>query len=970
MKKRILAMLLTVCMLVLAVPVFALPAAAATPAYTTKWTDNIPEDSAFTTHAGAVEWINGWSFVGYNRWQTPGEAIPQANFSGLWVAPPEGTGSVWDGVVTHGGYYTGVNVRNSNKDDFGSIGSIVAASRSCDQSVNSKGGTAGIRYTAESTGIIDIYFEKLGNDATNTAGNFTYYLYIDGQKVQTWTLTKVAGEENWVYSTKTLVAGDVSIRKGQHIEFLCDTENLGYDGAPGNSGNCLFPVIEYSFVDVEADAGTYTTSYNDTTNTPKHNGSNGVSYFGNWAVKTTRNNVGTYNYSDLIDINWAGTSGNYANLATSGGEAFLTWGNTNGNYHGKLGTFGATQTQAVVLRYSSEKSGTADIYFDLLGNVAAKASGTFTYTVYVNGTKVWPLNGETNTVVCANNGTHVLYNEPTLAVPAISLNAGDRVDFVCEATGVGNSGVNELWGAGGNAMFPTIKFTSINNNVKTFNSDTNVPVINEDKTVTFNGGFIPVAYEKGENGFDFTDPSAALLMDTQTSLWGAGNGIAPAAPHLAWANKAHMVIKAFNANYFNQVGQICVTGKMAGGLRYVAEETGTVDIDFAMLGVTAPLSGGIKKMDYFVYVNGVKVWETDGATWTESTKANLEVANGIDLEYGDIVDFIVTGDVGDADPWGGAGNILFPLISWTKIIPKPVTSVNVVMNSHFALNAKVEIPVGVLTEVDTVGFLVNGEEVALTETGLGTYAANNILKAYVQDLATEKVTIQAYYKTTSGKTIKGAEITTNIIDVIRAYSNSTDEAVKALAVAALNYISEAQMYFDPNLTADELANAVLSEEDQLDYRDLDYNKYDDTVIVENENATVEFAGISMILNSATSLKFYIELPEDADVEDYYLVAMDPVTMQVTSAGVMAVNLKYTEDGKAVAYFGSTFENMDRLYAFAVVDADGELASDILVYSPLAYAANMANDLEVGYVCSALIALNDAIDAYTGAVATR
>ncbi len=979
MKKRILAMLLTVCMLVLAVPVFALPAAAEEPVYTTTWTDNIPDVSAFTPNATSVAWVGNWSFVSYNRWQTPGVDVPQGQNGALWVGPLSDTGS-WGGFVSHGGKYTGMNYGNNDKENRGSIGSILAASRTCDETVNNQGGTAGIRYTSEKAGVANIYFNKLGNDATNVEGNFTYYLYINGEKVQEWNLTKVAGEETWIYDTKTLVAENVTLRLGTVIEFLCDTDILGADNAIGRGGNCLFPTIEFTATD-----DTFSTSYGNGSNLPTQAGGTPV-YSGNWTAMTTRTGNGLYDYNNLININWAGTSGNYNGVATSGGEAFISWNATNTNYHGAIGTVGATNTQAAVIRYTSEKSGVADIYFDKLGNIAWRAGDNtptnFTYSVYLNGTQIWPANGETNTVYCEYKTTgvaaqHILINEKTLAVGGIALNKGDKIDFVCEADGE-FAGVNELWGAGGNAMFSTIEFTTINNNAKLFDSSSNVPVINEDKTVSFSGNFFPIGYEKGENGFDYTDPDAALIMDTQTALWGAGNGIAPAAPHLAWANKAHMVLKAFNGNYFNMVGQICVTGLMAGGIRYVAEETGTVDIDFSMLGVTAPLSGGIKKMDYFVYVNGEKIWESDGATWTTSTQSNVEVANGIDLEYGDVVDFIVQGDVGDADPWGGSGNVVFPLVTWTKIIPKPVVSANVAMNSHFALNAKVEIPVGVVSEVDTVGFLVNGEEVDMLQTGVNTFVINNILKAYVQDLASDEVTIQAYYTTLEGRTIMGAEITTNIIEVIQAYVGGADEAASDLAKATLNYISEAQMYFDPNLSADELANAILTEEDTLDPSMVDINRYDSTLYIENPDATVEFGGVSMILNSALSLKLYMNLPEGANIEDYALVAMDPVSLMaglpgvngMLPAGVMINPLKYTEDGAAIAYFGSTFENMDRLYAFVVINADGEIVSDVLAYSPLAYAANMANDLEVGYVCTALIALNDAIDAYTGAVATR
>lgn len=984
MKKRILAMLLTVCMLVLAVPVFVIPTTAAEePAYTTSWTDNIPEASAFVQNATSVEWVGNWNFVAYNRWQTPGVDVPQGQNGNLWVGPAADTG--WAGFVTLGGKYLGMNWGNADKDNHGSIGSILPGSRTCDESVNSQGGTAGIRYTAEKAGVLNIYFDKLGNDATNVEGNFTYYLYVNGEKVQTWTLAKTAGEEAWIYTAKTLIAEDITVRKGTVIEFLCDTDIPGTNDAYNRGGNCLFPTIEYT----ETEDG-YETKFNSSTNVPTwENGA--VVFHGNWSYwqyqKENNNGAGYYNtdwrYKVVTQQSSVPVAGYIASQWFSGAwGAGMQISNSHANQAPALGSMSVSSALSSVLRYTAEKSGNIDILIDQIGVMSGHADfshNNVRFGIFVNGTMVWPVAGGTLREVPALSAK-MLYNIE--AVNGLYVSQGDRIEFIVEGY---KQNLNNSWGGAGNIFFPTITFKGLGENVKSFDSATNLPVINEDKTIDFNGNFYGVGYLKGENGFDYTDPTKAILMDqVNSALWTAGdgrNGIAAKPADLGWSSAASMVINNFNGNYFNQKGQICVTGKMAGAVRYVAEETGIVKLDFAMLGNTAPLSAGIKKFDYFVYVNGEKVWETDGATWTTSTKSNIAIADAIELNYGDVVDFIVEGEVGDTDLWGGAGNVICPVITWTKIIPKPTTLVNVAMNSSFALNAKVEIPVSVLADVDEVGFLVNGEEVEMLQTDINKYVINNILKAYVQDLASDEVTIQAYYTTISGKTIYGTEITTNIIDVIQAYVNGADKAASDLAKATLNYIAEAQLYFDPTLSADDLANAILADEDMLDFEALDFNRYDDTVIVENEDATVEFGGVSMILNSATALKFYFELPEGADIEDYAFVAMDPVTMSSAAnpialptyvpAGAMIAPLKYTENGSAIAYFGSTFENMDRLYAFAVVDmANGEVVSDLLVYSPLAYAATMAEDLEVGYVCASLIALNDAIDVYTGAVATR
>lgn len=1009
MKKRILALLLTVCMLVLSVPMFVLPAAAEEePVYSTSFPsdDTMPKPEAFTPNGTSVEWPGAWSFVSYNRWQTPGKDNPQGQNGMYWTGPLNNE-SAWGGFMSHSGKYTAINYGNTDKANRGSIGSILAASRTCDENikndagkvVGSGGGTAGIRYTAEKTGVLNIYFDKLGNDAENVEGKFYYYLYVGGEKVKEWTLEKAAGAEQWIYSEKTLVAEDVNVRAGQVIEFLCDTELLPADNALGRGGNCLFPTIEYT-----STADRFSTSYSDKSNTPTHEGDKPV-YSGNWTALSTRKDNGTYDYKNLINIDWAGTSGNYANLATSGGNAFLSWGQTNVNYHAKVGTVGANASQAAVIRYTSEKAGVADIYFDLLGNVSNNGGQnggegwglnpngtTFTYTVYLNGIKIWPADDSTvNSVNCKQNGSKIIYSQQTLAVSGVTLNVGDKIDFVCESDYLADVGTDFLWGSGGNAMFSTIEFTKVNDNVVAFNELTNVPVINEDTTVTFNGGFYGVGYENvgtddsGKPIFDYSDPEAALVMDTQTALWGAGNGIAPKAPHLAWANKAHMVLKAFNGNYFNQVGQICSTGTMSGALRYVAQETGTVNIDFGTIGNTAPLSAGISKMTFYVYVNGDEIWSSaDTLVWEEGKKNqiknNVAVATGVDLKFGDVIDFIVEADVAAGGLWDGAGNVIQPNISWTKIVPKATTSVNLALGTNFALNAKVEVPLGVLTNIKTddagklaVGLLVNDEDVDLTQTGDTTFAAYNVLKAYAQDLAKDTVTLQPYYVTVDGETILGVPSTANILDVLQAYAGAEDKATKDLATATLNYVAEAQSYFDPSLSADQLANAILGDKD-MSYRDMAVSESGSAIVIKNKRAKASFAGVSMVLNNAVALKLHIALPEGADIKDYKLEVVELATQDAINnnkfdkgTATAKIQLKNIDvEGNAVAYVGTTFENMDKVYQFRVLDAKGKVVSDTVAYSPLAYATRMANDIEVGYVCKALIALDAAIDAYAAA----
>ena len=299
---------------------------------------------------------------------------------------------------------------------------------------------------------------------------------------------------------------------------------------------------------------------------------------------------------------------------------------------------------------------------------------------------------------------------------------------------------------------------------------------------------------------------------------------------------------------------------------------------------------------------------------------------------------------------------------------------NLALATNFALNAKVDLPINVLSSVAKVGLLVNDEEVALTKTGDATYAIYNVLKAYAQDLGSAEVTLQPYYVTTDGLTIWGTKSKANLLAVLQTYVDSADKATSDLAKATLNYVAEAQKYFDPTLTADQLANAILGNKD-MSYRDMIVTSNGNSaIVVDNKKATVSFSGVSMILNNAIALKLHIELPAGADIEDYKLEVVELATQDKINnnkfdkgAATATIQLKNTdEEGNAVAYVGTTFENMDKVYQFRVLDAKGNVVSDTVAYSPLAYATRMANDIEVGYVCKALIALDDAITAYVAA----
>lgn len=865
--------------------------------------------------------------------------------------------------------------------------------------------SAGVRYTITEAGYINIKLDQVGN--LSTAGdkiglqNFRYGVFHNG--VMIWpvaggTLSETdALTENKV---NVLVATDLKVKEGDVLDFICEAQVEAHQWT--GSANVIFPTIAYTVLGLNV---AHTSSFNNVVNMPIVSDTV-VSGKGGWMPMAYTKVNGYADPSKASPMNTLMHSAVIAGKAIAAasdwpGGTIVGWRNkasividntgANGNFFNTRGQINVTTEQSGGMRYTAEKTGKVDIIIDKLINTALSSGESagieaFRYGIFHNGTMIWPVAGGTLSETVPLTAAGLANVEAVIDLDVV---IGDAIDFIIEAQGVdGSESINNYSGAG-HVFFATINYSYVNPNVAIFNGSTNLPKFDADGKVVYSGNFFPMSYVKGDDGFDYSNEDLIIPMDGRSPIMPTSSPYgAVSSVDLRWGGTARslMVLESFNVNFFKDIGQINVTGKMSGGIRYVTEETGTLRIDLSRVGNTAPKAAGLDKFSYFVYVNGEKVWGMTGSEIKAAlggaatgTLTNVPVAADIDVVLGDTIDFIVEGaTIGEADPWQGAGNIMFPIITYTKVIPKPTTSANVALGSNFALNVKVNLPEEALETMADFGLLVNGEEFPLIKESDTLYSAHNVLKAYVQDLESDTVTFQPYYITDEGMTIWGNEVTTNIVDVLQAYYNGEDEDVKNIAIATLNYVAEAQRYFDPLLGEDDLANAILAE-DERDLGDFDVVAPSETVIIANPNgATVDFTGVSMILNNALALKFHIALPEDADIEEYALAAIDPMTLMAgldaiagIPAGAMVNPLKYTEeDGDAVAYFGTTFENMDRMYAFLVINAEGEVVSDIVLYNPLTYATTMVGDIEVGFVCKSLIALNEAIDVYTGAIANR
>ena len=859
-----------------------------------------------------------------------------------------------------------------------------------DQIAVSMKAAAAVRYTAEKSGVVDINIDRLANISTQSNGTFVYSVMVNG--VSKWSTT--------VTMSNGVVKGDIlvdttpdelkglTVEEGDFIEFTIWASSLNGDKTCWQgSGSVFWGTVNYSEI-------TYEYAYTSSFNADKYpvNGTYPTSAWGVYQYPATTDSV-TFGGvgAELVNQNSWAAGNDLIVCGPNAGDSSLTWhqrvhfslkpaGNSFAAYN-YADSIAVSPLRAAAVRYTAEKTGTVDINIDRLANVSTQSDGTFKYSVVINGVEKW------STTVTTTNGTitgNIVAGVTPNELKGIELKTGDLVEFTIWATALG--GDHTTWQGSGNVFQATVKFRDAKDlPLATFNGNTNMPKFDANGNVVYSGNFYPVSFVKGDNGYDYS--GEALLMDGRSPIMPTSNPLgAVSSVDLRWGGTARslLVLEGFNVNFFKTPGQINVTGKMAGAIRYVVEETGTLDIKLSRFGNDAPKAAGLAKFEYVVCVNGEEIWRVKGADLakefdaTTGLKFNEVVATDVNVRLGDTIDFIVEGDVGEADPWQGAGNYMWPTIAYSNVIPKATTSANVALGSNFALNVKVNLPEAALETMADFGLLVNGEKFPLIKESDTLYSAHNVLKAYVQDLESDTVTFQPYYITDEGVTIWGNKVTTNIIDVLQAYYNGEDEDVKNIAIATLNYVAEAQRYFDPLLGEDDLANAILAE-DERDLSDFNVVAPSETVIITNpDGATVDFTGVSMILNNALALKFHIALPEDADIEEYALAAIDPMTLMAgldatagIPAGAMVNPLKYTEeDGDAVAYFGTTFENMDRMYAFLVINAEGEVVSDIVLYNPLTYATTMVGDIEVGFVCKSLIALNEAIDVYTGAIANR
>lgn len=922
MNKRLLSLLLVLCMVLVSVPVLALPMSAAGNEtaiykYTSSYTDNL------VTASGAAPVFHGnWSVVAY----TPGDYTnPAAATAVSWV----GASGNYNGLATTGGNgFLSISATNQNYQGIGTVGSNTSQSMA-------------VRYTAEKTGTADILFDKLGQIGSGAIGTYTYYVYVNGVKV--WptgsqnnqvTGPNAVGQEKTalIYDETTVAVKGVSLKAGDTVDFICEGNQAS--NLWGNGGNAMFGTIAYTSV-----AATHTTYF--TGNMPTMNGS-APAFHGNWSF------VGYVPgaYSDYKNVyttsGWAGGLHGFNDLATTtngngtvGGWYNMT--NTHGNWHGIPGTVGASTAESMAIRYTAEYTGTANIAFEKLGNVANSAAGQFTYFIYKNGVKIWPLNGENNTVT----GKNMIYTTKTEVVANLSLNAGDIIDFICEGASARNA-----WGNGGNAMFGIVEYTAMAAPAvysSSFNSTTNLPTLNADGTITFNGNWSAHVYRRMD-----AENNGAVDYDFTSWKFPAMNGATstPTAGHIGWtaigdAWGANMNLTGTHVNHTanGTPGVLGASSAASAVLVYEAEKTGTIDIILNKVGNISPNADfDVSKFRYGVFVGNDMVWpandgtllyntpalDVNGATGANQYLTDVQAASDIKVNAGDKIYFVVEGNAKNINlGWGGCANAMFATVKYTDVMPTATASATVSVGATVNATAKVTMPAEVYFPAE-VGMYIDGVKTANTTAAI-------LANVAIKDIETTSVKVQPYYTTTQGAEILGAEYTVTIADLLKKIS-----ATDAKAAAVLNYAAAAQKYFNIEGTLQYTAPTLTG-------------TYTDNLAIVGEklaDARVIPTEVALLLKDTVSFKFTLDGAEDGDV------------LRMTSGADSAT---FAIENGVVEVTGIGIDKWDTTFTFVVEDENGVAVSSTFTYSVSTYYARMnGKDANLTDLVTAMMALYETL----------
>ena len=259
MKKKLLSLLLAACMILPIVALLPLPLLA-TPAYSDSAvaTQASPLTTSFpgtggknlpTLENGTVTFNGNWSVFSFINNQYSGGDVT------LMTSEP------YAGFVTSGkGKLPAIARKKPGAEAWKQLSHMTLTAdytayfQSSGQLNVTAWNGAGIRYTAEATGKLNIVLDRLGNfsthtGGTNTADYYRYAVYVNGEMI--WPVKggalETIGPLSSIKQTNVSVAAGIDVVIGDTIDFVCQGVGLPENGTGWEGyGNAMHPTITYT----------------------------------------------------------------------------------------------------------------------------------------------------------------------------------------------------------------------------------------------------------------------------------------------------------------------------------------------------------------------------------------------------------------------------------------------------------------------------------------------------------------------------------------------------------------------------------------------------------------------------------------------------------------------------------------------------------------------------------------------------
>lgn len=462
-KKSFLALLLALCTVLVSVPALALPAIAAEETvyeYKTSFNSetNMPSfDGTLTSASTKLTTRGNWVPMGYlksNGYSDPSKAYPSDTYvSALINNATVAMSNEWPSGIAGWANKSSfiVNTNGTQPTYWATNGQFNVTDEM----------SAGMRYTAERTGVIDIVFDKLGNYATAAdcigLSNFRYGIFVNGTMV--WPVeggTLSATSALTANKTNYTAVTGLSIKAGDIIEFICEAQAEAHNWT--GAGNVMFPTIGYT-------ESSY--KHSSVFNASRLPGISGIYSDPNWGIYDYANrDFGVAENGLILDSATAlggvwvdkGLSANYPTTDTGAPQwahraHVVLDGSINGNFFNEKGQIAVGKNSSAAIRYTAEKNGTVDIEINRLANTAPSSNATFTYSVMINGVSHW------STTITTTSGTTygtILANSIPESLRDLPITKGDLIEFT-----IRSNGANGIWDGAGSIFYASVHYTEV-----------------------------------------------------------------------------------------------------------------------------------------------------------------------------------------------------------------------------------------------------------------------------------------------------------------------------------------------------------------------------------------------------------------------------------------------------------------------------------------------------------------------------